>query len=96
MPRMGRVATLLGEAPGPHFSISHQVFMEELNRKQPDVEKVTKSCKHNLTTQVGLVPASRKVFSREYPPHKMFAMGGSLDKLLGVLKRLMGVGAGSH
>uniref|UniRef100_A0A8C4UNJ5 EF-hand domain-containing protein n=1 Tax=Falco tinnunculus TaxID=100819 RepID=A0A8C4UNJ5_FALTI len=30
-----------------------QVFMEELNRKQPDVEKVTKSCKRKLATELG-------------------------------------------
>ncbi|RMC22600.1 hypothetical protein DUI87_00393 [Hirundo rustica rustica] len=30
------------------LSAQHAVFMEELNRKQPDVEKVTKSCKRKL------------------------------------------------
>ncbi|XP_074842522.1 microtubule-actin cross-linking factor 1, isoforms 6/7-like [Carettochelys insculpta] len=42
------------------LSSQHVEFMEELNRKQPDVEKVTKSCKSKLTAELG-VPASRRL-----------------------------------
>uniref|UniRef100_A0A8B9GHF7 EF-hand domain-containing protein n=1 Tax=Amazona collaria TaxID=241587 RepID=A0A8B9GHF7_9PSIT len=35
------------------LSAQHAVFMEELNRKQPDVEKVTKSCKQKLAAELG-------------------------------------------
>uniref|UniRef100_A0A8C3JCM1 EF-hand domain-containing protein n=1 Tax=Calidris pygmaea TaxID=425635 RepID=A0A8C3JCM1_9CHAR len=35
------------------LSAQHTVFMEELNRKQPDVEKVTKSSKQKLATELG-------------------------------------------
>uniref|UniRef100_A0A674HRJ4 Uncharacterized protein n=1 Tax=Taeniopygia guttata TaxID=59729 RepID=A0A674HRJ4_TAEGU len=37
-----------------------QVFMEELNRKQPDVEKVTKSCKRKLAVDL-VPPATRRL-----------------------------------
>lgn len=43
-----------------------QVFMEELNRKQPDVEKVTKSCKRKLATELG-PPATRRLATRKGP-----------------------------
>lgn len=43
-----------------------QVFMEELNRKQPDVEKVTKSCKQKLATELG-PPAARRLATRKSP-----------------------------
>uniref|UniRef100_A0A8B9M9Q3 EF-hand domain-containing protein n=1 Tax=Accipiter nisus TaxID=211598 RepID=A0A8B9M9Q3_9AVES len=35
-----------------------QVFMEELNRKQPDVEKVTKSCKRKLAAEPPIAPCA--------------------------------------
>ncbi|XP_027488240.1 microtubule-actin cross-linking factor 1-like, partial [Corapipo altera] len=41
----------------------HTVFMEELNRKQPDVEKVTKSCKRKLAADLG-PPAARRLATR--------------------------------
>nr|XP_038031530.1 microtubule-actin cross-linking factor 1 [Anas platyrhynchos] len=41
----------------------HAVFMEELNRKQPDVEKVTKSCKQKLATELG-PPSARRLATR--------------------------------
>lgn len=43
-----------------------QVFMEELNRKQPDVEKVTKSCKQKLATELG-PPSARRLATRKSP-----------------------------
>lgn len=43
-----------------------QVFMEELNRKQPDVEKVTKSCKRKLAAELG-PPAARRLATRKVP-----------------------------
>ncbi|XP_066427405.1 plectin [Molothrus aeneus] len=45
------------------LSAQHAVFMEELNRKQPDVEKVTKSCKRKLAVDLG-APASRRLATR--------------------------------
>ncbi|CAM9306034.1 unnamed protein product [Bubo scandiacus] len=45
------------------LSAQHAVFMEELNRKQPDVEKVTKSCKRKLATELG-PPAARRLATR--------------------------------
>uniref|UniRef100_A0A8C5J601 EF-hand domain-containing protein n=1 Tax=Junco hyemalis TaxID=40217 RepID=A0A8C5J601_JUNHY len=39
--------------PALSTSAPPQVFMEELNRKQPDVEKVTKSCKRKLAVDLG-------------------------------------------
>ncbi|XP_050795246.1 microtubule-actin cross-linking factor 1, isoforms 6/7-like isoform X3 [Gopherus flavomarginatus] len=42
------------------LSSQHVEFMEELNRKQPDVEKVTKSCKHKLAPELG-PPATRRL-----------------------------------
>lgn len=44
-----------------------QVFMEELNRKQPDVEKVTKSCKQKLATELG-PQVARRLATRKDPP----------------------------
>ncbi|XP_064530943.1 microtubule-actin cross-linking factor 1, isoforms 6/7-like isoform X2 [Pseudopipra pipra] len=41
----------------------HTVFVEELNRKQPDVEKVTKSCKRKLAADLG-PPAARRLATR--------------------------------
>uniref|UniRef100_A0A8C8A9M3 EF-hand domain-containing protein n=1 Tax=Otus sunia TaxID=257818 RepID=A0A8C8A9M3_9STRI len=49
------------------LSAQHAVFMEELNRKQPDVEKVTKSCKRKLATELG-APAARRLATRKSPP----------------------------
>ncbi|KAK2512492.1 hypothetical protein Q9233_016244 [Columba guinea] len=43
------------------LSAQHAVFMEELNRKQPDVEQVTKSCKPKL--ELG-TPAARRLATR--------------------------------
>lgn len=40
--------------------------MEELNRKQPDVEKVTKSCKRKLAAELG-PPAARRLATRKGP-----------------------------
>ncbi|KAH0617293.1 hypothetical protein JD844_015329 [Phrynosoma platyrhinos] len=66
---------LEGEAAAERLeelSQQHAVFMEELNRKQPDVEKVTKSCKHKMPSELGVAPVSRKLSSRECcgpPPH---------------------------
>ncbi|KAM6318673.1 epiplakin, partial [Aegotheles albertisi] len=45
------------------LSAQHTVFMEELNRKQPEVEKVTKSCKRKLGTELG-PPAARRLATR--------------------------------
>ncbi|KAM9235330.1 microtubule-actin cross-linking factor 1, isoforms 6/7-like [Leptosomus discolor] len=45
------------------LNAQHTVFMEELNRKQPDVEKVTKSCKRKLGTELG-PPAARRLATR--------------------------------
>ncbi|XP_077032122.1 plectin [Agelaius phoeniceus] len=45
------------------LSAQHAVFMEELNRKQPDVEKVTKSCKRKLAVELG-PPATRRLATR--------------------------------
>ncbi|XP_065438401.1 microtubule-actin cross-linking factor 1, isoforms 6/7-like isoform X1 [Chrysemys picta bellii] len=38
----------------------HMEFMEELNRKQPDVEKVTKTCKRKLAPELG-PPTTRRL-----------------------------------
>lgn len=43
-----------------------QVFLEELNRKQPDVEKATKSCKRKLGPELG-PPAARRLSARKDP-----------------------------
>ncbi|XP_075346520.1 microtubule-actin cross-linking factor 1, isoforms 6/7-like isoform X5 [Mycteria americana] len=45
------------------LNAQHTVFMEELNRKQPDVEKVTKSCKRKLAVELG-PPAARRLATR--------------------------------
>ncbi|KAM9644371.1 microtubule-actin cross-linking factor 1, isoforms 6/7-like isoform 3-T3 [Morphnus guianensis] len=45
------------------LNAQHTVFMEELNRKQPDVEKVTKSCKRKLAAELG-PPAARRLATR--------------------------------
>ncbi|XP_054254612.1 epiplakin, partial [Indicator indicator] len=45
------------------LSVQHTVFMEELNRKQPEVEKVTKSSKQKLGPDLG-PPATRRLPSR--------------------------------
>ncbi|XP_068789778.1 microtubule-actin cross-linking factor 1, isoforms 6/7-like [Struthio camelus] len=45
------------------LNAQHAVFVEELNRKQPDVEKVTKSCKRKLATELG-PPATRRLATR--------------------------------
>ncbi|CAM5087884.1 unnamed protein product [Eretmochelys imbricata] len=42
------------------LSSQHVEFMEELNRKQPDVEKVTKSCKRKLAPELG-PPGTRRL-----------------------------------
>lgn len=47
-------------------SLLWQVFMEELNLKQPDVEKVTKSCKQKLATELG-PPSARRLATRKSP-----------------------------
>uniref|UniRef100_A0A672TH14 EF-hand domain-containing protein n=1 Tax=Strigops habroptila TaxID=2489341 RepID=A0A672TH14_STRHB len=44
-----------------------QVFMEELNRKQPDVERVTKSCKQKLAAELA-PPVTRRLATRKDPP----------------------------
>ncbi|XP_069738129.1 microtubule-actin cross-linking factor 1, isoforms 6/7-like [Phaenicophaeus curvirostris] len=44
------------------LSAQHAVFLEELNRKQPDVERVTKSCK-KAAAEPG-TPAARRVAAR--------------------------------
>ncbi|XP_039566789.1 plectin [Passer montanus] len=49
--------------PAISASAPPQVFMEELNRKQPDVEKVTKSCKRKLEVDLG-PPATRRLATR--------------------------------
>ncbi|XP_059334722.1 microtubule-actin cross-linking factor 1, isoforms 6/7-like [Ammospiza nelsoni] len=49
--------------PLEELSAQHAVFMEELNRKQPDVEKVTKSCKRKLAVDLG-PPATRRLATR--------------------------------
>lgn len=62
------VATLPASAPCPSCAGAlWQVFMEELNRKQPDVEKVTKSCKRKLAAELG-PPAARRLATRKTPP----------------------------
>ncbi|XP_054023519.1 plectin [Dryobates pubescens] len=45
------------------LSAQHMVFMEELNRKQPEVEKVTKSSKQKMGPDLG-PPATRRLPSR--------------------------------
>ncbi|XP_064010405.1 plectin [Pogoniulus pusillus] len=45
------------------LSAQHTVFMEELNHKQPEVEKVTKSSKQKLGSDMG-PPATRRLPSR--------------------------------
>ncbi|XP_025944139.1 microtubule-actin cross-linking factor 1, isoforms 1/2/3/5-like isoform X1 [Apteryx rowi] len=45
------------------LNAQHVVFVEELNRKQPDVEKVTKSCKRKLAAELG-PPATRRLATR--------------------------------
>ncbi|XP_075774303.1 microtubule-actin cross-linking factor 1, isoforms 6/7-like isoform X2 [Pelodiscus sinensis] len=42
------------------LSSQHTEFMEELNHKQPDVEKVTKSCQRKLPSALGM-PATRRL-----------------------------------
>ncbi|RLV88666.1 hypothetical protein DV515_00015422 [Chloebia gouldiae] len=49
--------------PLEELSAQHAVFMEELNRKQPDVEKVTKSCKRKLAVDL-VPPATRRLATR--------------------------------
>ncbi|XP_051467377.1 microtubule-actin cross-linking factor 1, isoforms 6/7-like [Apus apus] len=49
--------------PLQELSAQHAVFMEELNRKQPDVEKVTKTSKQKLSTELG-PPAARRLATR--------------------------------
>ncbi|XP_068253329.1 microtubule-actin cross-linking factor 1, isoforms 6/7-like [Nyctibius grandis] len=51
------------------LSAQHAVFMEELSRKQPDVEKVTQSCKRKLATELG-APATRRLATRRRGPGK--------------------------
>uniref|UniRef100_A0A8B9PHV0 EF-hand domain-containing protein n=1 Tax=Apteryx owenii TaxID=8824 RepID=A0A8B9PHV0_APTOW len=46
------------------LNAQHVVFVEELNRKQPDVEKVTKSCKRKLAP--ALLPATSAGRCREH------------------------------
>ncbi|XP_059579590.1 microtubule-actin cross-linking factor 1, isoforms 6/7 isoform X2 [Alligator mississippiensis] len=45
------------------LNAQHTVFLEELNRKQPDVEKATKSCKRKLGPELG-PPAARRLSAR--------------------------------
>ncbi|KAM6282659.1 microtubule-actin cross-linking factor 1, isoforms 6/7-like [Porphyrio hochstetteri] len=49
------------------LSAQHAVFMEELSRKQPDVERVTQSCKRKLGPELG-PPAARRLATRPEPP----------------------------
>ncbi|KAJ7427638.1 hypothetical protein WISP_05285 [Willisornis vidua] len=59
----------------------HVVFMEELNRKQPDVEKVTKSCKRKLAADLG-PPATRRLPTRRRSSGK--AQGAAAVPLVGL------------
>uniref|UniRef100_A0A670ITR2 EF-hand domain-containing protein n=1 Tax=Podarcis muralis TaxID=64176 RepID=A0A670ITR2_PODMU len=53
------------------LSAQHGVFMEELTHKQPDVERVTKSCKRKTAPEAGgMAPGSRKLPSRKCPSLK--------------------------
>ncbi|XP_075271448.1 LOW QUALITY PROTEIN: plectin [Opisthocomus hoazin] len=63
------------------LSAQHAVFMEELNRKQPDVEKVTKSCKQKLAAELG-PPAARRLATRRRSTGK--AQGASAVPLGGL------------
>uniref|UniRef100_A0A8C0GFI4 EF-hand domain-containing protein n=1 Tax=Chelonoidis abingdonii TaxID=106734 RepID=A0A8C0GFI4_CHEAB len=49
------------------LSSQHVEFMEELNRKQPDVEEVTKSCKRKLAPEPG-PPATRRLATGKGAP----------------------------
>ncbi|XP_062987463.1 microtubule-actin cross-linking factor 1, isoforms 6/7-like [Elgaria multicarinata webbii] len=53
------------------LSSQHAVFMEQLNRKQPDVEKLTKSCKCKMPTELGAPPAPRPLSSRRRSARKL-------------------------
>ncbi|XP_061463251.1 microtubule-actin cross-linking factor 1, isoforms 6/7-like [Rhineura floridana] len=54
------------------LSAQHAVFMEELTRKQPDVETVTRSCKRKMPPEVGAAaPAPRKVSSRRHGARRL-------------------------
>ncbi|KAM6374498.1 microtubule-actin cross-linking factor 1, isoforms 6/7-like [Alca torda] len=48
------------------LNAQHTVFMEELNRKQPDVEKVTKGGKRKLATELG-PPVARRLATSKGP-----------------------------
>uniref|UniRef100_A0ABM5GD79 Microtubule-actin cross-linking factor 1, isoforms 6/7-like n=1 Tax=Pogona vitticeps TaxID=103695 RepID=A0ABM5GD79_9SAUR len=52
------------------LSAQHAVFMEELNRKQPEVEKVTQSGRHKVPKELGLATAPRKLSSRRRGTHR--------------------------
>ncbi|XP_033011905.1 microtubule-actin cross-linking factor 1, isoforms 1/2/3/5-like isoform X2 [Lacerta agilis] len=54
------------------LSAQHGVFMEELTHKQPDVERVTKSCKRKTAPEAGgVAPGSRKLPSRRRSARKL-------------------------
>ncbi|XP_034980366.2 microtubule-actin cross-linking factor 1, isoforms 6/7 [Zootoca vivipara] len=54
------------------LSAQHGVFMEELTHKQPDVERVTKSCKRKTAPEAGgIAPGSRKLPSRRRSTRKL-------------------------
>ncbi|XP_014801189.1 PREDICTED: dystonin-like [Calidris pugnax] len=63
------------------LSAQHTVFMEELNRKQPDVEKVTKSSKQKLATELG-PPVARRLATRRRSSGKV--QGGPAAPLGGL------------
>lgn len=77
---LGEAVELGGAMPASaqvlmEVSAAPQVFMEELNRKQPDVEKVTKSCKRKLAVDLG-PPATRRLATREDPHHLSSTLRG--------------------
>uniref|UniRef100_A0A8D0EWW3 EF-hand domain-containing protein n=1 Tax=Strix occidentalis caurina TaxID=311401 RepID=A0A8D0EWW3_STROC len=70
------------------LSAQHAVFMEELNRKQPDVEKVTKSCKRKLATELG-PPAARRLATRKSPPGTPAVPLGGLEPQTPLMAQLL-------
>ncbi|KAM4706250.1 microtubule-actin cross-linking factor 1, isoforms 6/7-like [Rhinophrynus dorsalis] len=58
----------------------HTVFMEELNRKEPEVERVTKNCKRKVTET--RTPNSRKNSAKRQISLKAAAQAGSSVPLL--------------
>lgn len=50
-----------------HYSISSpQVFMDELNKKFPEVERATKSCKHKRVSKPTISPSKRPLTSTSF------------------------------